>query len=673
MKFTRLRLTNIGVFYGNYDFDLNTRINHQNVVLFGGKNGSGKTTILEAIRLALFGCFSYGYRTETPSYFEKVEPMLNSRAKKRGEKLFQIFLDIESVENLERREYTLKRSWILNKNNIKEKLSVTRNGEPLSEKEIDIFQTKLRQETPPQLLEFCLFDGERLSQVLSNDTFSLYLKETAKVMFNLDLFEGLDSDLTTMIKQDSIYGSLTDEQRKLLELEETYSKFKKQHDEIIRQEEAIITAIEEKKATLDDLNRQFELHGGLAKDLRNELVSQMNQIEQKRRVMMEKNKEIISSLFPFVLIKDLVLEVTEQMEKESIYDLREKVSKRVSPNKIEHILESFVASEVLKTEADLSRISKNLFNELIKLLPGDSSKKIHAASNQQFAEVEFLYKQICEIQPEKIVKTFKDNALMIKQVQEIRRQIDENDNTSDLRELLDNIYGIKNELSSLELRKEQIDVNRGQLEEHVSALKQQIDVLKQKVIKARKAENVFEITKRVLEVSRAFQVMQMKKKLQQVEIQTARMLQKLFRKELFVVRVSIDPETFQLKLFDSSNDEINKNILSAGEKQILLLSTIWAIASCSKRRLPFVFDTLFGRLDQTHKRGIIKHLIPRCGDQVIILSTDSEIDEEHYKEISRSLAKTYTIDYDSKESTVKVTEQYFNFTSEEVVDVEFSS
>ena len=52
------------------------------------------------------------------------------------------------------------------------------------------------------------------------------------------------------------------------------------------------------------------------------------------------------------------------------------------------------------------------------------------------------------------------------------------------------------------------------------------------------------------------------------------------------------------------NNELEKRTLSAGEKQILLISIIWAIFQCSGRQVPFIFDTLLGRLDKTHKAAI---------------------------------------------------------------------
>lgn len=139
MKFNRLQLVNLGQFWGRYDFDLQTLNKEKNVVLFGGKNGSGKTTILEAIRLALYGTFAFGLKNESPAYFEKIDAKLNTQAKKTNDRFFQIILNVEIVEDWKRFEYTINRSWTRNKSSIKEGLNVLRNGILMKEQDVELF------------------------------------------------------------------------------------------------------------------------------------------------------------------------------------------------------------------------------------------------------------------------------------------------------------------------------------------------------------------------------------------------------------------------------------------------------------------------------------------------------------------------------------------------------
>lgn len=655
MKFNRLRLTNIGAFYGNYDFDLTVISKERNVILFGGKNGSGKTTILEAIRLVLFGTFAFGLKTESAVYYEKIDAKLNTLAKKNHDRLFQIILDLEMVENLKRNFYTLKRSWVRQKNNIKEHFIVYKNDQPLNEREIEIFQSKLREETPPQLLEFCLFDGERISQVVSSETLSSYLSQSAKVMFNLDLFENLEIDLRSYIKQDSIFRSLSDEEKKILQVEQERDHLLDKKNKLISEFEQIDKILDEKAAALNELSRQFEVHGGLVRERREALIAKVNDIEHRRLMMMEKNKEYISTLLPFVLIRDLLQEVIEQMQKEVNFDIQHNVKQMISTDDLEEIIKPFI-----DVNHDPKVVSSKIYDQLLNLLCTDSVKIIHNSSALQRAEVMGLYQKVLDFNPEKMLNDFKENTKMIKEVQALRKQIEENDASSDLKQLLDSMHNIQNEISSIKLRSEQLQIIFNQIQEQLITKEQEYQTIKNKIIQTKKVKHVFEIATKVIEVSRLFRERQMKKKLQQVELEAARMLQLIFRKELFVTRVKIHPETFQLKIFDASNEEINIEILSAGEKQILLLATVWAMAMCSKRRLPFVFDTLLGRLDQTHKKSIIQHFIPRCGEQVIILSTDSEINEEYYQDIKKMVAKQYTIDFDTKKFSVQVYPHYFN-------------
>lgn len=660
MKFNRLQLVNVGAFRGRFNFDLQTNNKQKNVILFGGKNGSGKTTILEAIRLALYGTFAFGLKNESSTYFDKIDARLNTQAKKNNDRFFQIILDIEIVEDWKKNEYKINRSWTRNKNNLKEGLTVLRNGLLMTEEDVELFFSKLREETPPQLLEFCLFDGEKISQVVSNETLSDYLQQTAKVMFNLDLFESLENDLSIYLKQDNIMGLLSVEEKNLMELENERNEVERYYEQILEELNQMDAKIEDSISHLSEQKRQFSVHGGLVKERRDALINEINSIESQRFLMMDKNREFIQNLFPFVIVKDLLSETVEQMNKESKNEVKNNVKNMLSPIDVMKLFNSHLEGRPLTEEK-----SEQLLNGLYELISADNDMIIHSASSQQRAEIEGFHSQVQSFSVENMLNDYKSNADLLKKVQKLKKQIDKNDSSSDLKELIDAIHSLEDGLRILEQKKIQLQDLVIQVQEQLVEKNKLYDAQKEKVINTKKAGNIFEITTRILDVSRLFRLKQIRKKLQQVELQTAKMLHAIFRKELFVTRVKINPETFELKIYDSAQEVINIDSLSAGEKQILLLSTVWAMAMCSNRRLPFVFDTLLGRLDQSHKKSIITEFIPRCGEQVIILSTDSEINEENFSLIEPVLAKTYTIDYDTDKSTVTWSNNYFNMSIEQ--------
>ncbi|HZG86243.1 DNA sulfur modification protein DndD [Paenibacillus sp.] len=660
MKFIRLRLINIGAFHGNYDFDLRTESSQRNVVLFGGKNGAGKTTILESVKLALFGPLAYGYKTESIPYFEKIQSKLNNVARKNKEQRFQIILDVEIVEDFQKNHYTLLRSWTPTKNSLKEDFTVLRNRVELSILERELFQNKLRENTPPQLMDLCLFDGEKISQVISDEVLSDYLKESSKVMFNLDLFEHLESDLASYLKLENIQNTLTADQQEVIELNSRFETLQSQKMNLVSDIERIEQELEDNHDIYKDLVRNYETHGGLLKDQREALLREQNEIELNRKLMMESTRETLSSLLPFALVKQQLTDIAKQMQNEIKYELVENVDTLFHPDGLQHILNQMQRRGSISLQ-QAQEAASQLRDEMVAYLSNQLPAPIHRASFEQRSEIQSMIVQLQNFDSQALKESFKKNADLIKQSQQIRKKLSENDETSELHDLLNKISTTQSTITLLEHEIEQKKVIQAELEEEIQRVNHLLLTAKEKQIRNKKNENIFSISTRVAEVSKHFRKIQLTKKLQEVEIETVKMLRLLFRKELFVVRIWIHPETFQLKLYNAQNEEISKDILSAGEKQILLLSTMWAMAKSANRRLPFIFDTLLGRLDQTHKKSIIQHFIPKCGEQVIILSTDSEIDEEHYNLIYPIVAKNYLLDYSTEDSTVHVFDQYFQF------------
>lgn len=646
---------------GNRDFDLKPESNKKNVILFGGKNGSGKTTILESIRLALYGPLAFGYKTETPSYFERIYSKLNTFALKKREQLFQIILDFELVENFERIPYRLRRGWNVSKAALKEEFTVQRNFREISNKEKEIFLTKLREEFPPQLLEFFLFDGERISQVISDNTLPEYLRQSAKVMFNLDLFESLENDLQTFVKQETVHNKLTEEEQHLISIKDKLRLYNQRREELLNEKDQVEQDIEEHRALLNALRRDYEVNGGLLREQREELLKKMNEIEQFRGAMMEQNKEIISTILPFCLVRDLLADIVSQMEKESKNEVSSNITALIQRDNIIDILLKLQEHGQVTLNNNPNFVAQHVLQSLIDSLKQFNLEPIHHASVQQRAEVNRIFKETVQFEPSQVINNFKENEKLISQVKELRAKIHNHDSVEELKDILEKINRTQNKLIALQHRKEQLAVHLASIEEDILGEEKNYENLKAKLIQARKSENIFSVVNKVIDVSQKFRRMQLMKKLHQVEMETTSMLQHLFRKELFVVKVFIHPETFILKLYGSNNEEISKESLSAGEKHILLLSTIWAMAKCSRRKLPFVFDTLLGRLDQTHKKRILQHFLPECGEQVLILSTDSEIDQEHYEIIKPIVSHTYTLEFNTLHSTVESVENYFDF------------
>src|SRR5699024_3318479 len=131
-------------------------------------------------------------------------------------------------------------------------------------------------------------------------------------------------------------------------------------------------------------------------------------------------------------------------------------------------------------------------------------------------------------------------------------------------------------------------------------------------------------------------------------------------KNLFIKRIIIDYKTFDISILDYEHQKINKNILSAGEKELLVLSIIWGTIKASKKELPFVFDTLLARLDLSHKKSVITKLIPVIGTHIIILTTGTETNSKFYHLLSVYISNNFTFNYNNSEKKTYIVPHFFN-------------
>ena len=133
----------------------------------------------------------------------------------------------------------------------------------------------------------------------------------------------------------------------------------------------------------------------------------------------------------------------------------------------------------------------------------------------------------------------------------------------------------------------------------------------------------------------------------------------LIRKDGFLQKVQIDLNSFELLLFDKKDRVIETSQLSAGERQLLAVSILWALARASNRSSPTIIDTPLGRLDSKHRLNLIEKYFPQASHQVILLSTDEEINENYHQKLKNSVSRSYLINFDTKHNGSKVEEGYF--------------
>ena len=136
--------------------------------------------------------------------------------------------------------------------------------------------------------------------------------------------------------------------------------------------------------------------------------------------------------------------------------------------------------------------------------------------------------------------------------------------------------------------------------------------------------------------------------------------QRLARKDDLQISAQINPSTFDVELVDDQGIVINRKLLSAGEKQIYAIAILEALAKTSGRQLPVIIDTPLGRLDSHHREKLIENYFPSASHQVVLLSTDTEVNEQYFlNKLKPDISHSYQICFDSSSKSAYLQPGYF--------------
>jgi DNA sulfur modification protein DndD len=132
----------------------------------------------------------------------------------------------------------------------------------------------------------------------------------------------------------------------------------------------------------------------------------------------------------------------------------------------------------------------------------------------------------------------------------------------------------------------------------------------------------------------------------------------LLRKQTLVEQILIDPADFAITLYDAAGNALSRQRLSEGEKQIFAVAMLWGLARASARPLPAVIDTPMARL-AAHRENLVERYFPHASHQVLVFSTDTEVDRHYYELLQPAISRAYHLRYNEQVRATVGEEGYF--------------
>ncbi|WEF12531.1 DNA sulfur modification protein DndD [Pectobacterium actinidiae] len=655
MIITKLVMNNFRVFRGEHTLDLEPEKNAEKpLILIGGLNGSGKTSILTAIRLALYGAQAFDDIFTKQAYKERLSSLIHNGKIDAIEDVKHAFVELSFTLQIDGEDvyYRARRSWSRGGN---DSLTVHENEKEIEEKKPELLQSFLNELIPVGVGDLFFFDGEKISTLAEDDTGSI-LRIAMQRLLGLDVVSRLKNDLNAYIKNDEQHSLDKKVKFQVDKLEE-------------RKNELIQLAAEKRNQTIEFLNgikanisslRKYEtLLTSLGKNFADSKASEQARLKvlNVEKEQIEKQlRNTLDGYFPLSLAPNTFKALFSQIELE-----KKIVQAKAFRAGLEDFLNKLQSELAIRSTTTLKIATETIRDQLNEFLVSQPEGDILLDVSEREANI--LHHAVFSLAPRQ--KELKNNLCIeakknnntIAQVRENISRAPEEEQLSStfktIREYDKAIHDAVDEFNHLNSEA------KAALSEALECVREQQrfhDMVRKKVT----LEKASEYALSTLPLLNEYAQKLTQKRIAEVELEFSKVYRRLARKDELKLQAKIDTVTFNVNLQDDEGRLIDRSLLSAGEKQIYAVTMLEALGNVSGKLLPVIIDTPLGRLDSHHRDKLVENYIPDASHQVIILSTDTEIDERYYRHFLRdSISKTYEICYSTYSQSSIIKKGYF--------------
>ena len=655
MLLTELSLENYGVYLGKNKFNFECNIDKP-VVLIGGKNGAGKTTILEAIMIALYGKGFLGKLVSKKEYHQFLSEKIYSNGKNL-EKSASLQISFLFHHNKKEDFYVVKREWGIDGI---ETLTVKKNNELLFNIDEDIWKQFIENIIPIGIAKLFFLDGDKIVRMINWDKGSAEIHSSVESLVGLDLMERTQSDLKLYIMRRTGKGKHDKSNNAL------YKKMLAEKTNLNNEIKTMVEELNIKKLESDKISDKIEHAeekitklGGIYADKRIKERDERNKTIQNKIQIEQDLTEELSTISPFYIIPVLFNKILKQLDQDE-QNMKKQHGEELINDRLSFLSKKSSESDMWSGIKLDESTKKKLIKRISKILKNNSGKKPNIMFNLSAPDILEVKKIIYDVHdglPKfiQLSQKFVITKSKLLKLEESLTRAPKDDEigpaTTEINKLYEEMGTIKSEI---------LHIERGILSKqaHIKIINNKL----KKVIESNaKIEHGHRGVKFALDLHKAMDAyikLMREKKIIQLEQHLLEAIHNLMHKNM-LHKIHIDRETYKLTLYDKDLEQIRPKRLSKGEMQMIGTALLWAVAKASGRSLPFVIDTPLSRLDGNHRTNLVERFYPTASHQMIILSTDKEIDKNEYLKLRPHIIKSYHIVHNDAKSITNISAGYF--------------
>ncbi len=667
MILTKLTLTDFGVFGGQQALSLSPKPRRP-VILFGGKNGAGKSTILEAVRLCLYGPAALGRGVSKEEYLGHLSTKIHRNAAALIQPTFaSISVEFQYGESEGLATYTLTRSWeVRNGSKPTEYLTLERNGNPLDRIAPEHWQDFVQELIPLGVSQLFFFDGEKIQQLAEDRSDQETLSTAIKSLLGLDIVERLQSDLGIHLSRQAKLARgkplLREAEKVETEIAALREKLARKRDLRERHERVM----QELKAKASQIEGTLVAQGGTFARHREQLVEQQATLREQIRQLENGIREQCGKLLPFAVVPQLCVQLKNSLLREA-RDVQLTAGRTLLDSARGEWLKRIKAPESWANLTEMSAETRAAIVALFERILVEPLEFEHAATGEPLHNLsETSQRQILTWIEQATTETPALARKMADGLEQAYRELAKTEEAlrkapadEVLRPFLDELHALNEQLARAGKEVLALDDEIRTLEVQLGDCERRYKKLIEAIAAQAKHNSTTRLVPRVQKALDEYKTALLERKIHQLQEAVTECFNLLCRKKDTLRKVRINPRDFSVVLLDRHNRQIPKNELSAGEKQIYAISMLWALGKTSGRPLPIVVDTPLARLDSDHRRLLVRHYFPVASHQVLILSTDTEVDQQYFEELRPSVAHAYELAFDPLQCGTEVHSGYF--------------